>query len=140
MRLCLPNSASSCVYIVLLVGGSGTHSLTRLRQESYYYLLRRYLLTTMSPCEARSEFLKLIRKMEELHRLNEDHIKIFMDVDPLHVEPLLIEIFDLNPMRSFAPAPPVNMSDHQHQHQAQQQQQQPPHQPQQQPPPPPPPL
>ncbi|XP_037067860.1 nuclear hormone receptor HR96-like [Pollicipes pollicipes] len=79
-----------------------------LEQESYYYLLRRYLLTTRSPCEARSEFLKLIKKMEELHRLNEDHIKIFMDVDPLHVEPLLIEIFDLKcgeSMRTFS-APP----------------------------------
>ncbi|XP_043236008.1 nuclear hormone receptor HR96-like isoform X1 [Amphibalanus amphitrite] len=107
-----------------------------LEQESYYYLLRRYLLTTMSPCEARSEFLKLIKKMEELHRLNEDHIKIFMDVDPLHVEPLLIEIFDLNPMRSFAPAPPVDMSDHQHQ--PQHQHQPPVHQPQAPPPPPPP--
>lgn len=71
------------------------------RQESYYYLLRRYLLTTMSPCEARSEFLKLIRKLEELHRLNEDHIKIFMNVDPHLVEPLLIEIFDLKCGRTF---------------------------------------
>ena len=92
----------------------------------------------MSACEARSEFLKLIKKMEELHRLNEDHIKIFMDVDPLHVEPLLIEIFDLNPMRGFAPAPPVDMME---QHLQQQYQLQQLHQPPPQPtPPPPPPL
>lgn len=69
----------------------------KLEQNSYYYLLRRYLECTLSGCEARSTFLKLIQKISELHRLNEEHVRAYLDVDPSEVEPLLIEIFDLKP-------------------------------------------
>ena len=64
-------------------------------QNSYYYLLRRYLESKFQGCEARSVFLKLIQKMAELHKLNEEHVRVYLDVNPRDVEPLLIEIFDL---------------------------------------------
>ena len=67
----------------------------RLEQESYYYLLRRYLEATVGGCQARSMFLKLIQKVSELHILNEKHVRVYLDVNPKEVEPLLIEIFDL---------------------------------------------
>lgn len=73
------------------------HIWTFCFQNSYYYLLRRYLECTLPGCEARSTFLKLIQKISELHRLNEEHVRGYLDVDPSEVEPLLIEIFDLKP-------------------------------------------
>jgi nuclear receptor subfamily 1 group I len=51
----------------------------------------------VSGCESRSAYLNLIGKLEDLHRLNESHIQLFLEVNPKLVEPLLIEIFDLNP-------------------------------------------
>ncbi|XP_034255825.1 nuclear hormone receptor HR96 isoform X2 [Thrips palmi] len=73
------------------------HDVIKLEQNSYWYLLRRYLECTLPGCEARSTFLKLIQKISELHRLNEEHVRAYLDVDPCEVEPLLIEIFDLKP-------------------------------------------
>jgi len=64
-------------------------------QEKYYSLLRRYLETLHHGCEAGSIYMKLLQKMEELHILNENHVRVFLDVNPKDVEPLLIEIFDL---------------------------------------------
>lgn len=67
----------------------------KLEQNSYYYLLRRYLESIYPGCEARSIFLKLIQKISELHRLNDEIISVYLDVNPAQVEPLLREIFDL---------------------------------------------
>lgn len=69
----------------------------KLEQNSYYYLLRRYLESVYPGCEARSMFLKLIQKLNELHRLNETHMRYFLNLNPHDIEPLLIEIFDLKP-------------------------------------------
>ncbi|KAL0276607.1 UNVERIFIED_CONTAM: hypothetical protein PYX00_004151 [Menopon gallinae] len=73
------------------------YDVIKLEQNSYYYLLRRYLESVYRGCEARSTFLKLIHKISELRRLNEDHVRVYLDVNPKDVEPLLIEIFDLKP-------------------------------------------
>ncbi|XP_055626437.1 nuclear hormone receptor HR96 [Toxorhynchites rutilus septentrionalis] len=67
----------------------------KLEQNSYYYLLRRYLESIYSGCEARSVFLKLMQKISELHRLNDEIISVYLNVNPAQVEPLLREIFDL---------------------------------------------
>ncbi|XP_029730189.2 nuclear hormone receptor HR96 [Aedes albopictus] len=67
----------------------------KLEQNSYYYLLRRYLESIYPGCEARSIFLQLIQKISELHRLNDEIISVYLDVNPAQVEPLLREIFDL---------------------------------------------
>lgn len=67
----------------------------KLEQNSYYYLLRRYLESIYPGCEARSIFLKLMQKISELHRLNNEIISVYLDVNPAQVEPLLREIFDL---------------------------------------------
>ena len=50
-----------------------------------------------SGCEPRRAYLSLIGKLQDLHRLNDSHIQVFLEVNPRQVEPLLIEIFDLNP-------------------------------------------
>ncbi|XP_030030866.1 nuclear hormone receptor HR96 isoform X2 [Manduca sexta] len=65
----------------------------KLEQNSYYYLLRRYLESVYPGCEAKSTFLKLIQKILELRKLAEEITDVYLDVNPL--EPLLMEIFDL---------------------------------------------
>lgn len=65
----------------------------KLEQNSYYYLLRRYLESVYPGCEAKSIFLKLIQKILELRKLSEEVTDVYLDVNPL--EPLLMEIFDL---------------------------------------------
>ncbi|XP_058792528.1 uncharacterized protein LOC131664991 isoform X2 [Phymastichus coffea] len=67
----------------------------KLEQNSYYYLLRRYLESIYPGCEAKSTFMKLIQKISDLHRLNEEVVGVYLNVNPSDVEPLLIEIFDL---------------------------------------------
>lgn len=69
--------------------------VVKLEQNSYYYLLRRYLESVYPGCEAKSMFLKLIQKISELHRLNNEVVGVYLNVNPSSVEPLLIEIFDL---------------------------------------------
>ena len=69
--------------------------MTFLLQNSYYYLLRRYLESIYPGCEAKSMFLKLIQKISELHRLNDEVVGVYLNVNPASVEPLLIELFDL---------------------------------------------
>lgn len=64
-------------------------------QYSYYYLLRRYLESKYAGCEAKSQFLKLIQKINDLQRLKDVIIAVYLDVNPNQVEPLLREIFDL---------------------------------------------
>lgn len=66
-----------------------------LEQDTYLYLLRRYLDTLYSGCESRSVFLQLIRNLEDMRTLNENQVSILVDLNPHEVEPLLIEIFDL---------------------------------------------
>ena len=71
-------------------------NLLLLFQDTYYYLLRRYLESVCSSgCETRRVYLNLIGKLQDLHRLNESHIQVFLEVNPKLVGPLLIEIFDL---------------------------------------------
>lgn len=67
----------------------------KLEQTSYYCLLRRYLSSIYPGCEAKSTFLKLIQKINDLQKLNEEVINVYLDVNPSQIEPLLIEIFDL---------------------------------------------
>ncbi|XP_013165741.1 PREDICTED: thyroid hormone receptor alpha [Papilio xuthus] len=65
----------------------------KLEQNSYYYLLRRYLESVYPGCEAKSTFLKLIQKILELRKFAEEITGVYLDVNP--IEPLLMEIFDL---------------------------------------------
>ncbi|KAJ2941640.1 hypothetical protein O0L34_g14696 [Tuta absoluta] len=65
----------------------------KLEQNSYYYLLRRYLESIYAGCEAKSTFLKLIQKILEIRKFAEEVYGVYLDVNP--IEPLLMEIFDL---------------------------------------------
>ncbi len=68
----------------------------RLEQQTYMYLLHRYLQTKcFSKCEAKHRFLKLMTILEELHVLNEENLSIYLDIDLNDVGPLLVEILDL---------------------------------------------
>lgn len=86
-----------CAIVLFTPGRPKTiHSdVLKLEQNSYYYLLRRYLESVYPGCVAKSTFLKLIQKVIELQRLNEVIISVYLDVNPSQVEPLLREIFDL---------------------------------------------
>lgn len=64
-------------------------------QNSYFYLLRRYLESVYPGCEAKSLYLKLMQKINDLHRLKDVIIAVYLDVNPNQVEPLLREIFDI---------------------------------------------
>ncbi|ALC46449.1 Hr96 [Drosophila busckii] len=67
----------------------------RLDQNSYYYLLRRYLESVYPGCEAKNAFIRLIQKISDVERLNKIIINVYLNVNPSQVEPLLREIFDL---------------------------------------------
>lgn len=68
----------------------------RLEKQTYSYLLQRYLeVKYQSVCEAKTTYLFLMNKLEELNILNEHHVRVYLDIDPNDVGPLLIEIFDL---------------------------------------------
>ncbi|EDW16462.1 nuclear hormone receptor HR96 [Drosophila mojavensis] len=67
----------------------------RLDQNSYYYLLRRYLESVYPGCEAKNAFIRLIQKISDVERLNKFIINVYLNVNPSQVEPLLREIFDL---------------------------------------------
>ncbi|XP_068212325.1 nuclear hormone receptor HR96 isoform X2 [Palaemon carinicauda] len=64
-------------------------------QCSYLYLLKRYLECKYGGCEGRTVYHRLLERINHLHILNENHIRVFLEVNPQEVEPLLIEIFDL---------------------------------------------
>ena len=64
-------------------------------QNSYYYLLRRYLESIYSGCEAKSMFMRLMQKMSELNKLSKEIVRVYLNTNPSSIEPLLIEIFDL---------------------------------------------
>ncbi|CAG9835626.1 unnamed protein product [Diabrotica balteata] len=68
----------------------------KLEQNAYYYLLRRYLESIYPGCEAKSVFLKLMQKLGDVRRVNEELISVYLNINPTDVEPLLIEIFDLH--------------------------------------------
>jgi len=71
----------------------------KAEQDGYFYLLRRYLETLYPGCQATEIYLQLIRKLLDLRRLNESHVKLFMEVNPGQIEPLLREMFDLSQPR-----------------------------------------
>lgn len=72
--------------------------VVKLEQETYYYLLQRYLESACATgCESRRAYLHLIGRLQDLHRINQSHIQVLVALNPRQVEPLLIEIFDLNP-------------------------------------------
>lgn len=70
----------------------------RLEQASYEYLLRRYLESQYPDdmCQATSDYLELIGKLEDLHELTLQHIKFYLNLGPQAIGPLLLEILNLN--------------------------------------------
>lgn len=72
-------------------------TLIQKEQDYYYGLLKRYLETKYSEKEAQMWYGRLLEKLTALHDLNENHVRIFLDVNPKDVEPLIIELFDLKP-------------------------------------------
>ncbi|RWS30466.1 nuclear hormone receptor 48-like protein [Leptotrombidium deliense] len=69
----------------------------RFEQYMYTFLLKRYLQSIHgSEGEiALLSYIRLMSRVDELHALNEDHVRIFLEINPNLVGPLLIEIFDL---------------------------------------------
>uniref|UniRef100_A0AC34RE57 Uncharacterized protein n=1 Tax=Panagrolaimus sp. JU765 TaxID=591449 RepID=A0AC34RE57_9BILA len=65
-------------------------------QTRYYDLLKRYLDTQCSETESRQAFDSLLRKLVDLHELNQSLLRIYSHVNPNDLDPLLQELFDLN--------------------------------------------
>ncbi|BES96477.1 receptor [Nesidiocoris tenuis] len=64
-------------------------------QEMYYNLLKRYLDSVHH--DSSDLYQHLVIKMVELRHINEDHVKVYLEVNPSQMEPILIEIFDVKP-------------------------------------------
>jgi len=45
-------------------------------------------------CEAQSALVNLLSRVEEAKELNEEHLKIYMEIDPQYIGPLLMELFN----------------------------------------------
>lgn len=61
----------------------------------YYNLLKRYLDSVHH--DSSDLYQHLVIKMVELRHINEDHVKVYLEVNPSQMEPILIEIFDVKP-------------------------------------------
>ncbi|XP_074597014.1 nuclear hormone receptor HR96-like [Brevipalpus obovatus] len=71
----------------------------RLEQSSYEYLLRRYLEARcpVDTCHAMTDYLHLMHVLEYLRELNDRFTKLYLELGPEVIGPLLIEILDLPP-------------------------------------------
>ena len=73
-----------CVYLSSSVQSSSLailiSSLLLPFQETYYYLLQRYLESACATgCESRRAYLHLIGRLQDLHRINQSHIQVTID-------------------------------------------------------------
>lgn len=64
---------------------------------TYCHLLQRYLeVKYSSVCEAKTAYLNLLSRLEEMHELNEQCIEVMLKLNPKYFGPLLNELFDIN--------------------------------------------
>lgn len=67
----------------------------RLQQQSYLFLLKRYLEATTDECMAHDNYVQLVERIDKLRELNENVVHTLLQLDPNIIQPLLVEIFDL---------------------------------------------
>ncbi|VDK44069.1 unnamed protein product, partial [Anisakis simplex] len=67
----------------------------RSKQLEYYQLLKTYLNLLCSPIEAQQTYDMLLRKLIDLHQLNQSLLRIYYGLNTKEVDPLLLELFDL---------------------------------------------
>ncbi len=60
-------------------------------------MLKRYLYINSNgdKCKAKSSYIVLMHRLEELYYLAEDIVRIYLDMDPENAGPLFVELFDL---------------------------------------------
>lgn len=64
-------------------------------QRRYYGLLKRYLDCLCNPTEAQQAYDMLLRKLIDLHQLNQGLLQIYHELNVNEMDPLLLELFDL---------------------------------------------
>ncbi|KAH9388703.1 Ligand binding domain of hormone receptors protein [Tyrophagus putrescentiae] len=78
---------------------ASTSNQELIRDEflNYCYLLKRYLYINSNgdKCKAKSSYIVLMHRLEELYYLAEDIVRIYLDMDPENAGPLFVELFDL---------------------------------------------
>ncbi|KAH7712169.1 Ligand-binding domain of nuclear hormone receptor family protein [Aphelenchoides avenae] len=62
-------------------------------QQEYYNVLRSYLSTQCCETEAREAYESLMQKLENLHQLNQSLQRIYSQLNPKDLDPLLRELF-----------------------------------------------
>lgn len=69
-----------------------------LEYLTYCHLLQRYLeVKYNSVCEAKTIYLNLLSRLEEMHDLNEQCMELILKLaDPKYIGPLTVELYDLN--------------------------------------------
>lgn len=74
----------------------------RLEYLTYCHLLQRYLeVKYNSVCEAKTIYLNLMSRLEEMHDLNEQCMELILKLaDPKYIGPLTVELYDLNKERA----------------------------------------
>lgn len=66
------------------------------RSQQYYYgLLKKYLALCCAPTEADQAYDMLLRKLIDLHQLNQSMMRIYYGLNINEVDPLSLELFDL---------------------------------------------
>jgi len=74
----------------------GRSSVTR-QQERYTTLLEHYLASRMAASTARGLFPRLLLKLTEIRSLSEAHSQILLRVNTNCIQPLMLEVLDLDP-------------------------------------------
>lgn len=71
------------------------HQISDL-QDKYFILLKHYLESSFSYMHAHIVLTNLLRKFNELQKIGDDHAKIILQLNPGQIEPLMLEVLNLN--------------------------------------------
>ncbi|XP_067657020.1 vitamin D3 receptor B-like [Haliotis asinina] len=71
------------------------HQLLSDIQDKYLVLLKHYLESVFSFTYAKEYFVAISQKLNELKGISDGHAKVLLQVNPLEIEPLMLEVLNL---------------------------------------------
>ncbi|GAB1607658.1 nuclear hormone receptor HR96-like [Argonauta hians] len=85
--------------LIIIFNPEGTNLTNRTLisdiQDHYITLLKHYLESEFSFCYAKEMLPFLLQKLADLKELSEEHSKILLQVNPMQIEPLMLEVLNL---------------------------------------------